>query len=470
MPFQLRPRWLATRGAGAAALTVALLALTGCAPDYPNSVFHSRTEFNRDIDSLFQLIIWLGVVVFILVFALLLVTMLKYRSRPGQREPEHVHGNTTLEILWTVIPALVLVWIAVPTVRTIFKTQAPAPAGALQIEVVGHQWWWEFNYPELGIRTANEVYLPKGRTVNFHLKTVDVIHSFWIPALGGKRDLIANRTNYIWFTPDSTTEKAFNGACVEYCGASHANMRFRAFVVEPAEFDSWAAHQRTTAVVTLAATTPPPAGVQPPNAANNPNQPMLIQRGAQTDPSQNMPNVGTQVAGPQTPSSAPGRSTTLPATANPQPATSAAQAGYSFPTGELPKHVAAYAPIPAGLTFDESLLAQGDAARGADLVHKKMGGGCIGCHAIGGTNFASTLGPNLTHIASRNTIAAGLFPNDSKHLALWIKNARRMKAGVTMPTIGKDEIDPILKKAPMAATALTDAQIADVVAYLRLLK
>jgi cytochrome c oxidase subunit II len=476
MPFKLRPRWLATRGAGAAALTVALLALSACGADYPNSVFHSRTEFNRSTDALFQLIIKLGVVVFILVFVLLIVTMWKYRTRPGQREPEHVHGNTTLEILWTIIPALVLLWIAVPTVKVIFQTQAPAPAGALKVEVIGHQWWWEFNYPELGIRTANELYLPKGRTVSFDLKTVDVIHSFWIPALGGKRDLIANRTNHIWFTPDSLTERAFNGACVEYCGASHANMRFRAFVVEPAEFDSWAAHQRTQSSVMLQRPVTPAApagGARPPAAAaNNPNQPMLVQRGAQTDPTQNMPNRGTQVAGPQTPSGAARTpiAPAVPATSNPQPATGFTQSGYSFPSGDLPKHVASFAPVPADLTFDEGLLAQGDAARGADLIHNKFGGGCIGCHSIGGTNFASTLGPNLTHVASRNTIAAGLFPNDPKHLALWIKNARRMKAGVTMPTIGAGQIDPVLKKAPMAATALTDAQIADVVAYLRLLK
>jgi cytochrome c oxidase subunit 2 len=490
MPFKLRPRWPATRGAGAAALTVALLALSGCQPDYPNSVFHSRTEFNRTTDSLFQLIINLGVIVFIFVFVLLLVTMWKYRSRPGQREPEHVHGNTTLEILWTVIPAAVLLWIAVPTVKAIFETQAPAPAGSLQVEVIGHQWWWEFKYPELGITTANELYLPKGRTVNFHLKTVDVIHSFWIPALGGKRDLIANRTNYIWFTPDSLTEKAFNGACVEYCGASHANMRFRAFVVDPTEFDSWAAHQKTQSAVMLQRPAAPapasaPGAARPPaTAANNPNQPMLIERGAQTDPTQNMRSVGTDVAGPQNPSTAlpspgapggtgnVGRNTAAPA-AGTAPAAGAtlAQAGYSFPTSDLPKHVAAYNKVPEGLTFDDALLAQGDAARGADLVHNRMGGGCIGCHAIGGTNLASTLGPNLTHLASRNTIAAGLYPNDAKHLALWIKNARKMKAGVTMPTIGANEIDPVTKKKPMAGpTALTDAQIADVVAYLRRLK
>ena len=426
MPFKFRPRWLATRGAGTAALTViALLALAACSGDYPNSVFHSRTDFNRDTDALFQLIIKLGVVVFILVFALLIVTMLKYRSRPGQREPEHVHGNTTLEILWTIIPALVLLWIAVPTVRTIFKTQAPAPAGALQVQVIGHQWWWEFKYPELGITTANELYLPKGRTVNFELKTIDVIHSFWIPALGGKRDLVTNHTNHIWFTPDSTTEKAFNGVCVEYCGASHANMRFRAFVVEAADFDSWAANQKTAAAFQLPKAAPTPA---------------------------------------------PGTKTSPATTAAPVQLTTVAQTGYSFPTADLPKHVAAYSPVPDGLTFDDAVLAQGDPARGADLVHNKIGGGCIGCHAISGTNFASTIGPNLTHIATRNTIGAGLFPNDAKHLALWIKNARAMKPGIVMPTIGADEVDPVLKKKPTGIAALTDAQIADVVAYLRSLK
>jgi cytochrome c oxidase subunit 2 len=428
MPFHFRPRWPSTRGAGAAALTVALLALSACSADYPNSVFHGRTEFNRDIDALFQLIIKLGVVVFILVFALLIVTMVKYRSRPGQREPEHVHGNTTLEILWTIIPALVLLWIAVPTVRTIFRTEAPAPAGSLQVQVIGHQWWWEFKYPELGITTANELYLPKGRTVNFELKTIDVIHSFWIPALGGKRDLVTNHTNHIWFTPDSLTERAFNGVCVEYCGASHANMRFRAFVVEPAEFESWAAHQKTTAAFTL----PKPDTTRP--AANT--------RTA----------AGRTAAAPIAP-----------------PQATVTQTGYSFPTADMPKHTMAFSPVPDGLTFDDAVLAQGDAARGADLLHNKMGGGCIGCHAIGGTNFASPIGPNLTHVGTRNTIGAGLFPNDAKHLALWIKNARLMKPGVVMPTIGTGQIDPVTKK-PAVGLTLSDAQIADVVAYLRSLK
>ena len=222
MPADSRPRRLVM-----AALTVALAALIAGCVQNPNSVFHHRTDFNRDVSSLFRLLIWLGTIVFIFTEAMLVWALIKYRSRPGKpHEPEQVHGNTRLEILWTVIPAVVLAVIAVPTVRTIFKTEAPAPAGSLEIEVIGHQWWWEFRYPEYGVVTANELYLPIGRTASFALKTHDVIHSFWIPGLGGKRDLVNNRTNHLWFTPDSTTETAFNGFCAEFCGTSHANMRF----------------------------------------------------------------------------------------------------------------------------------------------------------------------------------------------------------------------------------------------------
>jgi len=234
-------------------LTAALPALlavvfTACSTSgYPNSVFTSHTEFNRDIGGLFNILIWLGTIVFVFVEVLLLVTIWRFRRRSDNDRPEHVHGNTTLEILWTAIPALILAFIAVPTVRTIFKTQAKASADALQVEVVGHQWWWEFRYPQYNITTANELYLPVGRKVAFTLKSNDVIHSFWIPQLGGKRDVITNHPNYLWFTPDSVGEQAWNGMCVEYCGASHANMRFKTFTVTPANFEAWAAHQATPA-------------------------------------------------------------------------------------------------------------------------------------------------------------------------------------------------------------------------------
>src|SRR5438105_6874732 len=139
MSFHFRPRRLAH-----AALTVALVVLVAaCAQDHPESVFHQRTDFNRDVDFLFRLIIWVGVAVFVFVEGVLVVALIKFRQRPNQPEPEHVHGNTTLELAWTIIPALILIIIAIPTVRTIFRTQAKARSDALQVEVIGHQWWWE---------------------------------------------------------------------------------------------------------------------------------------------------------------------------------------------------------------------------------------------------------------------------------------------------------------------------------------
>ena len=407
------------------------LLLAACSGQYPNSTFTNLTDFNRDAGGLWNLMIWLGIGVFVFVELLLVWVMIRYRRRPGGPEPEHVHGNTKLELTWTVLPAVVLVVIAVPTVKSIWKFQTGAPANALQIDVIGHQWWWEFRYPEQNIITANELYMPTGRPVNFTLRSQDVIHSFWIPQLGGKRDVVANRTNHIWFTPDSVGTQAFNGSCNEYCGASHANMRFRAYTVSPDEFDRWVAGQQATAAFTAAPpATPAPAG----NAAATP-----------------VANQSTAPAQQATPAPAP------------------APAGYVFPAEQLPAHVIPDTPIPAGLTFDDGILAAGDPQRGVQAFIS-----CIGCHKVRGNPQAvGTIGPDLTHIASRHTIAAGLFPNDNQHLARWIKNARKMKpmGAMSMPTLGLGETDPILKTTVTKAQGgLTDQQIADIVAYLRSLK
>jgi cytochrome c oxidase subunit 2 len=441
MPFHLRLRRPGTRNAGAAALTVGLaLLLAACGQNHPDSIFHQRTDFNRDVDYLFKILIWAGTAVFIFVEAILVWTLVKYRHRPGRPDPEHVHGNTTLEITWTVIPLLILILIGIPTVKTIFKTQATARADALQVEVIGHQWWWEFRYPQYNVVTANELYLPLGRTVNFTLKTNDVIHSFWVPALAGKRDLVSNHTNYLWYTPDSTTADAWNGACVEYCGTSHANMRFKTFTVSQADFESWAAHEAEAAIGT-SPTAPAPA-----------------------------PAPGAATAAPAPATGAPAAA--APATSVAQqpaaPTTPLVQAGFiAFPREKMPAHTMPQTPIPDGLTFDDNLLDKGDPANGAKLM---VGAGtCLGCHAIkGNPMMVSTIGPNLTHVASRTTIAAGLYPNDARHLARWIKNAREMKPGILMPTLGAGQYDPVLKaKTPMN---LTDQQIADIVAYLQTLK
>ncbi|HYC52953.1 MAG TPA: cytochrome c oxidase subunit II [Gemmatimonadaceae bacterium] len=453
MPADSRPRRRSL-----AALTVALTFVSGCVQN-PNSVFHSRTEFNRDVGSLFSLLIWLGTAVFVFTEVLLIYALWKYRHRPGTPvQPEQVHGNTKLEIAWTVIPAVVLAVIAIPTVRTIFKTQADAPPDALQVEVIGHQWWWEFRYPQYNVSTANEVYLPIGRTVNFALKTQDVLHSFWIPALGGKRDLVNNRTNYLWFTPDSTTEDAFNGFCAEYCGISHANMRFRAFTVTPEQFASWIAHQQAPAVFSggVAAAPASATPTTPPGVAPRPVAPP----GSQVNPTAPARNQPTGVGGPTTPS------TGQPTAATPgaqQPV--AMQAGFiGFPRERMPAHTVPQTPIPAEITYDTTLV--GDAARGMALVQR---GSCALCHTIRGlVGVQAKTGPDLTHVGSRNTIAGGLFPNDTRHLATWIKNARAMKPGVLMTTLGIGQYDPILKSR--LTIGLTDQQVADIVAYMQALK
>ena len=453
MPADSRPRRLPK-----AALTVALALLSGCVQN-PNSVFHSRTEFNRDVGGLFELLIWLGTIVFVFTEVFLLYTLWKYRHRPGTpRQPEQVHGNTKLEILWTVIPAVVLAVIAIPTVRVIFKTQAAAAPDALQVEVIGHQWWWEFRYPQYNFTTANEVYLPLGRTVNFALKTQDVLHSFWVPALGGKRDLVNNRTNHIWFTPDSTSESAFNGFCAEYCGISHANMRFKAFVVSPEEFASWAAHQAQPARYSMAAPAPAPTQGQP-QVQPRPTSPP----GAQVNPSAPATSRPTGTTGPTTPSTAlptPGAAT-IPNQQTPAPL----QAGFlGFAADRLPDHTIPKTPIPESIRVDTTLV--GNPASGERLV---TGGTCVACHTINGVpHMRAHTGPDLTHIGSRLTIGGGLFPNTPRYLAAWIKNARAMKPGALMNTLGIGQYDPILKST--LTVGLNDQQVADVVAYLQTLK
>lgn len=445
MPFHTRLRRPGTRKAGAAALTVALAVLmAACGGNHPDSIFHSRTDFNRDVDHLFKLLIYAGTGVFIFVEVILILTLVKFRKRPGQPEPEHVHGNTTLEIAWTVIPLLILIVIGIPTVRTIFKTQAVARADALQVEVIGHQWWWEFRYPQYTTRTAtgkldtlitaNELYLPIGRTVNFSLKSRDVIHSFWVPSLAGKRDVMPNHTNYLWYTPHSLGADAWNGFCVEYCGTSHANMRFRTFTVSQSDFESWTAHQLQ-----------PGAGAPAP----------VLQTAAAT------PAAG------QPATAAPAAATVTPAVATAATEATVAQAGFTaFPRDKMPAHTIPQTPLPADLAFDDAALPNGNAENGQKLASTGM---CIACHTVRGVpSMMGNVGPNLTHIGSRTTFAAGLYPTDARHLARWIKHSAKLKPGSTMNSFGQGEFDPVTKS--IVKYGYTDAQIADIVAYLISLK
>jgi cytochrome c oxidase subunit 2 len=318
--------------------------LAGCGGRFPQSTLAPHSDFGRAIDRLFTDIFWWAALVFVVVETLLLVAIVRFRHRPGRPAPKPAHGHTLLEIAWTIAPAVILVFVAVPTVRTIFVTAGTAPADALKVEVIGHQWWWEYRYPALGIVTADEMHVPLGRPVQVAITSADVIHSFWAPMLGGKRDAIPGRVNRIAFRADSVGE--YWGQCAEFCGASHANMRLRVVVDSAPAFETWVQRQQAAPVP-------------------------------------------------------------------PSPASAAEQGRAVF-------------------------------ARSA----------CIGCHTIQGVS-AGVIGPNLTHLGSRRTLAGGMFPNDSAHLAQWIADAPALKPGSIMTRM----------KPP-----LTDADIAALVAYLQSLQ
>lgn len=240
---------------GAALATVPLL-VGACGPDhlrrYPQTVFHPTTEYARTADSLFMLTLWLGAIVGVAVLGVMVWFLYRFRYRPGAPEPQQTHGNTRLEVAWTLIPAVILAVIAVPTVKAIFSTQpdpSTLPKDALTIEVVGKQWWWEFRYPQPNgdtVVTANEIHVPVGRVVHLILHTDNVLHSFWVPQMGGKRDLITNRTNHLVFKPEETG--VYFGQCAEFCGSSHSLMRMRMVAHTQAGFDQWLANEARPAV------------------------------------------------------------------------------------------------------------------------------------------------------------------------------------------------------------------------------
>ena len=194
------------------------------------------------ISDLFTNITGWTLFIFVIVEAVLLWVIWEFRDRPGREEPSAVHGHLGLEIGWTMIPVIIVIIIAIPTVSTIFRTQAAPPPNALTIEVTGKQSWWEVRYPDSGVVTANEIVVPVGRPVTLVLNSSDVIHSFWVPRVGGKRDLIGGKVNRLTFTVD--TPGSYPGQCAEFCGLSHANMRMLLIAERPEEFGRWIESRR----------------------------------------------------------------------------------------------------------------------------------------------------------------------------------------------------------------------------------
>jgi len=197
--------------------------------------------------SLYKFILNLALVVFVLVEGALVWILVRDRKRTNDEKlPAQIHSNSRLEITWTVIPILLVIVLFIMTVQTVNAVAAPSHLQSdLNVRVVGHRWWWEFDYLDLGIATANELHIPEGATVQVQLESVDVIHSFWVPQLSGKTDVIPGQHNTMWLTSDELGE--FLGQCAEFCGTEHALMRFNVIVDSKQDFDMWVADQQKPA-------------------------------------------------------------------------------------------------------------------------------------------------------------------------------------------------------------------------------
>lgn len=304
--------------------------LAGCARNAPQDTLQPAGHWARRIDDLFQWPFWIAVAIFVIVEGLIVFALLRFRARGrDDRPPRQIHGNPKLEVSLAVLPTIILAGIAVPTVGLVHELAQRPTGDHLVVEVIGHQWWWEYRYPN-GVVTATELHIPTGQDVELRLTSADVIHSFWIPKLNGKRDVIPGRFEFLKVRAERPG--VYMGQCVEFCGASHANMRLRAVAHEPSEFAAWLAAQERPA---------------------------------------------------------------------PEPA-----------AGSL-------------------------AARGKEVFLAQP---CFGCHTVKGVS-QGRIGPDLTHLASRSTLAGGILKNDTENLAAWLRDPPGEKPGSIMPNLNLSEDD-----------------------------
>lgn len=208
----------------------------------------------HEIQDLSHFVLLITGAIFVVVAGLLLYVVIKFRARgpDAQHEPPQVYGSLQVELAWTVIPVLIVVVLFLTTARIIFAIQdAPKPKSALDVIVIGHQFWWEFRYPKFGIVTANELHVPVSpegdpKPTYLQLLSADVDHSFWVPQLGGKTDLIPNHPNQMWIDPHHTG--LYLGQCAQFCGVEHAKMLLRVYVDTPQQFEAWVKDQQQPGV------------------------------------------------------------------------------------------------------------------------------------------------------------------------------------------------------------------------------
>ena len=381
----------------AAALAGTVL-LSGCFwLDGPQSTFDPSGPVARRQMDLFYTTCWVSLVIFVVVGSVLAYAMIKFRARGEADEhaepPEQAHGNPLVEISLIGASVLSLVIIAIPTLSGIwysFDVPVEDKADTYEITATGYQWWFKFDYlsetaqtldpsgklVNAPFSTANELVIPAGRPIHINLRTVDVIHSFWIPKLAGKVDMMPNRGNHLWLRSDKPGY--FWGQCAEFCGESHAVMRFRVIALGPKEFNDWV------------------------NAQMAPARKVTLTAG--TDASKAKAQFAEYRAFRRN------------------------EAGYSNTFDVSPLDAWRAQQVPPATGENPALI-----QKGRELFAAKT---CSSCHTVRGDGYIGVVGPELTHVGARSTIAAGLLENDRDELHRWIHAPNEVKPGNTMWVAG----------------------------------
>jgi cytochrome c oxidase subunit 2 len=227
--------------------SIAATATTALAGPENLSIFDPVSPAATPIRDLFMLVFGVIGIIFVVTEGALIWSIIRYRAKGDETtEPPQIYGSNPIELAWTVIPIIIVFTLFLVTTRTIYSLDVQeAPEGALKVKATGHQWWWEFEYEDLGITTAGELHVPKGVPVFVELRSADVNHSFWVPRLAGKIDCIPNRENHLWFQADEIG--TWYGQCAEFCGTQHAKMLIRVISENEDDFDSWVASQKLPA-------------------------------------------------------------------------------------------------------------------------------------------------------------------------------------------------------------------------------
>ena len=361
--------------------------------DGPQSTINVNGPVARDQLGVFYVTCWVTFTIFVVVAAVLAYATLKFRARTDADEhaepPAQSHGNPLVELSLIGASVLALVIIAVPTLRAIWSTHDVPVAekeNAYDVTAVGYQWWFRFEYPNEQIKdvgqlvTSIELVIPAGRPVRVQLRSMDVIHSFWVPRLAGKVDMIPNRANFLWLKADEPGY--YWGQCAEYCGDSHAVMRFRVIALGPKEFNEWL-DQQSSPARTVQATAQ--------NSEGQAKAQFASLKDVKTEWKRNAPGWSNEFD------------------LKPLEAWRAKQ----FPEKDE----------------DAALI-----AKGRELFQSKT---CFSCHVIRGHMVGGSAAyPDLTHVGARTTIGAGLLENTPDNLARWISHPDQVKPGNHMWTEG----------------------------------